>query len=100
MYQLDLIVVKEPAEEIPSHDPEPALEEWGEDHGLLHILRWKLLTGGRSPVQQLLQTEKPAVDEGLDPLMRHDALHPRGGRIQGIALHHCFASSRSGSKRH
>jgi hypothetical protein len=58
MNQLDLVVVKESAEEITDWDTEPMLEEGGEHHNLISIGCRDVLPSGKAPMKHHAVWEK------------------------------------------
>jgi hypothetical protein len=61
MYQLQLVVVQQTAEEISRREVEAALEERREDNLLLGVLARELLPSGTSLLHLCLRPEQPAV---------------------------------------
>jgi hypothetical protein len=61
MYQLQLVVVQQVAEEIPHGEVEAALEEGREENLLLDVFSWELLPSRGLPVHLCLRPEQPMI---------------------------------------
>jgi hypothetical protein len=59
MYQLQLVVVQQTAEEVPRREVEAALEEGCEDDLLLDVLARELLPSGSPPLHLRLRRSNP-----------------------------------------
>jgi hypothetical protein len=57
MYQLQLVVVQQTAEEVPRREVEAALEEGCEDDLFLDVLAGELLPSGSLPLHPRLRLE-------------------------------------------
>jgi hypothetical protein len=66
IYQLQLVVIQQAAEEISHWEVEAALKEGREDDLLLDIFTRELLPSGSPPLHFLLGSEQLAVHQSLD----------------------------------
>jgi hypothetical protein len=99
MYQLQLVVVQQAAEEVPHREVESVLEEGREDNLLLEVFGKELLPSRGLPLHLCLWPEQPAVHKSLDLGLRHRRPDPRRLRVRDASrlLRHFAARVCTGS---
>jgi hypothetical protein len=76
VYQLQLVVVQQAAEEVSHREVQAALEEGTEDDLLLDVLARKIFPDGCTPLHLHLRPKKHPVHQHLDLVLGHGRLDP------------------------